>query len=158
MYMYLYTCYMYMYPFLLPILALILLTLVSFSAVFDVLPELQSRSQQKEALNLLCLLLPRPNRDTLRELVEFLSRVALHSNDTILLDGTEVGSRTVVILYLHLVFLNPSFFPHSNDMCIHVLYILFRHSDSVFGLILVPMPTISIIILMVDTTSLSLCA
>ena len=91
MYMYLYTCYMYMYPFLLPILALILLTLVSFSAVFDVLPELQSRSQQKEALNLLCLLLPRPNRDTLRELVEFLSRVALHSNDTILLDGTEVG-------------------------------------------------------------------
>ena len=52
---------------------------------------LQSRGQQKEALQLLCLILPRPNRDTLQHLVQFLSRVALHSNDTILLDGTEVS-------------------------------------------------------------------
>ena len=53
--------------------------------------ELSNSAQRRDALRLLCLLLPQPNRDTLQELLEFLSRVALHSDGIILIDGTEVG-------------------------------------------------------------------
>lgn len=52
---------------------------------------LGSSAQRRDALRLLCLLLPPPNRDTLQELLQFLSRVALHSDGIILIDGTEVG-------------------------------------------------------------------
>ena len=51
---------------------------------------LSSSAQRRDALRLLCLLLPQPNRDTLLELLQFLSRVALHSDGIILIDGTEV--------------------------------------------------------------------
>ena len=54
------------------------------------LSEFQNPGQRRDTLRLLCLLLPTPNRDTLQELLQFLSRVALHSNDIILIDGTEV--------------------------------------------------------------------
>lgn len=53
---------------------------------------LSSSAQRRDALRLLCLLLPQPNRDTLLELLQFLSRVALHSDGIILIDGTEVGA------------------------------------------------------------------
>ena len=62
--------------------------------------ELQSRSQQKEALSLLCLLLPRPNRDTLQELLQHMSRVALHSTGIILVDGTEVLTLFVILVVI----------------------------------------------------------
>ena len=52
--------------------------------------ELSSSAQRRDALRLLCLLLPQANRDTLQELLQFLSRVALHSDGIILIDGTEV--------------------------------------------------------------------
>ncbi|KAL5460443.1 hypothetical protein EMCRGX_G033893 [Ephydatia muelleri] len=45
--------------------------------------------RRRDALRLLCVLLPQPNRDTLQELLQFLSRVALHSYGMILIDGTE---------------------------------------------------------------------
>ena len=53
-------------------------------------PELSSSAQRRDALRLLCMLLPQANRDTLQELLQFLSRVALHSDGIILIDGTEV--------------------------------------------------------------------
>ena len=43
--------------------------------------EFQNPGQKRDALRLLCLLLPRPNRDTLQEVLQFFSRVALHAND-----------------------------------------------------------------------------
>ncbi len=52
--------------------------------------ELQNRGQRRDALRLLVLLLPQANRDTLHQLLQFLSRVALHSDGIILIDGTEV--------------------------------------------------------------------
>lgn len=52
--------------------------------------ELSSSAQRRDALRLFCLLLPPANRDTLQALVQFLSRVALHSDGIILIDGTEV--------------------------------------------------------------------
>jgi hypothetical protein len=56
--------------------------------------KLSTRALQKNALRFLVALLPRPNRDTLQELLQFLSRVALHSNGIILIDGTEeTGNR-----------------------------------------------------------------
>lgn len=56
--------------------------------------KLSSSAQRRDALRYLCLLLPQANRDTLQELLQFLSRVALHSNGIILIDGTEeVGNR-----------------------------------------------------------------
>lgn len=54
-------------------------------------PELTNSGQRRDALRLTCLLLPQANRDTLQELLQFLSRVAMHSDGIILLDGTEVG-------------------------------------------------------------------
>lgn len=53
--------------------------------------ELSNTAQRRDALRLLCVLLPSANRDTLQDLLQFLSRVALHSNGIILIDGTEVG-------------------------------------------------------------------
>lgn len=53
--------------------------------------ELNNPGQRRDALRLLCLLLPQANRDTLQELLKFLSRVALHSDGIILIDGTEVS-------------------------------------------------------------------
>jgi len=53
--------------------------------------ELSNPGQRRDALRLLCLLLPQANRDTLQELLKFLSRVALHSDGIILIDGTEVS-------------------------------------------------------------------
>lgn len=62
--------------------------------------EAANNGQRRDMLRLLCLLLPQANRDTLQELLQFLSRVALHSDGIILIDGTEVSgevgaSRTV---------------------------------------------------------------
>jgi hypothetical protein len=55
---------------------------------------LSSSAQRRDALRLFCLLLPQANRDTLQELLQFLSRVALHSDGIILIDGTEeTGNR-----------------------------------------------------------------
>lgn len=54
------------------------------------LTELSTPANRRDALRLLCLLLPQANRDTLQELLRFLSRVALRSNGIILIDGTEV--------------------------------------------------------------------
>ncbi|XP_019850856.1 PREDICTED: rho GTPase-activating protein 6-like [Amphimedon queenslandica] len=51
--------------------------------------KLTTKGLQKTALRYLVVLLPRPNRDTLQELLQFLCRVALHSNGIILMDGTE---------------------------------------------------------------------
>ena len=53
-------------------------------------PEITNPGQRRDALRFLCLLLPQANRDTLQELLQFLSRVALHSDGIILIDGTEV--------------------------------------------------------------------
>ncbi len=53
--------------------------------------ELSNPGQRRDALRLLCLLLPQANRDTLQELLTFLSRVALHSDGIILIDVTEVS-------------------------------------------------------------------
>lgn len=53
-------------------------------------PEFDNPGRRRDALRLLCVLLPQPNRDTLQELLQFLSRVALHSYGMILIDGTEV--------------------------------------------------------------------
>ena len=55
------------------------------------LAELSSSAQRRDALRLFCLLLPHANRDTLQALLQFLSRVALHSDGIILIDGTQVG-------------------------------------------------------------------
>ena len=97
--------------FISPTYWLIILQLKACHCILvSMVTELHSRSQQKEALQLLCLLLPRPNRDTLQELVQFLSRVALHSNDTILLDGTEVcnhGNRVSLIRPLFTIHMCP---------------------------------------------------
>jgi hypothetical protein len=49
----------------------------------------ETRSKRRDTLRLLCLLLPKPNRDTLQCLLHFLNQVALHSNDIIMIDGTE---------------------------------------------------------------------
>lgn len=49
----------------------------------------ENPGRRRDALRLLCVLLPQPNRDTLKELLQFLSRVALHSYGMILIDGTE---------------------------------------------------------------------
>jgi hypothetical protein len=58
------------------------------------LAELSSSAQRRDALRLFCLLLPHANRDTLQALLQFLSRVALHSDGIILIDGTqETGNR-----------------------------------------------------------------
>ena len=54
-------------------------------------PELATPAQRRDALRYLCLLLPQANRDTLQELLRFLTRVALRSNGIILIDGTEVS-------------------------------------------------------------------
>ena len=51
--------------------------------------EVEPRSKRRDTLRLLCLLLPKPNRDTLKCLLHFLNQVALHSNDIIMMDGTE---------------------------------------------------------------------
>lgn len=53
-------------------------------------PELQNPGHRRDALRLLCILLPQPNRDTLKELLQFLSRVSLFSYEMILIDGTQV--------------------------------------------------------------------
>jgi hypothetical protein len=56
--------------------------------------KLSSSAQRRDALRLFCLLLPQANRDTLQALLQFLSRVALHSDGIILIDGTqETGNR-----------------------------------------------------------------
>ncbi|CAI8057847.1 Rho GTPase-activating protein 6, partial [Geodia barretti] len=56
--------------------------------------KLSSSAQRRDALRLFCLLLPHANRDTLQALLQFLSRVALHSDGIILIDGTqETGNR-----------------------------------------------------------------
>lgn len=39
--------------------------------------------------------MPQANRDTLLELLQFLSRVALHSDGIILIDGTEVRGHII---------------------------------------------------------------
>ena len=52
--------------------------------------ELATPALRRDALRYLCLLLPQANRDTLQELLRFLTRVALRSNGIILIDGTEV--------------------------------------------------------------------
>ena len=57
--------------------------------------EISTRAQQKNALRYLVILLPRPNRDTLQELLQFLCKVALHSDGIILVDGTEVSNKVL---------------------------------------------------------------
>ena len=64
-------------------------------------PELTTKGLQKSALRYLVILLPRPNRDTLQELLQFLCRVALHSNGIILMDGTEVRDIYKIMMHIH---------------------------------------------------------
>uniref|UniRef100_A0A8C1IZG1 Rho-GAP domain-containing protein n=1 Tax=Cyprinus carpio TaxID=7962 RepID=A0A8C1IZG1_CYPCA len=56
-----------------------LLTVEYFSAFISVL-KLPTKKQQLQALNLLVLLLPEPNRDTLKALLEFFQRVTDHKD------------------------------------------------------------------------------
>ncbi|XP_073711886.1 rho GTPase-activating protein 18 isoform X2 [Misgurnus anguillicaudatus] len=56
-----------------------LLTVENFSAFISVL-KLPTKKQQLQALNLLVLLLPEPNRDTLKALMEFFQRVIDHKD------------------------------------------------------------------------------
>ncbi|XP_026050788.1 rho GTPase-activating protein 18-like isoform X1 [Carassius auratus] len=56
-----------------------LLTVEYFSAFLSVL-KLPTKKQQLQALNLLLLLLPEPNRDTLKALMEFFQRVIDHKD------------------------------------------------------------------------------
>lgn len=56
--------------------------------------ELESRSDRRDCLRLLCMLLPQANRDTLQQLLYFLDQVAMYSSEVILIDGTEsMGNR-----------------------------------------------------------------
>jgi len=56
--------------------------------------ELDSRSDRRDCLRLICMLLPQPNRDTLKQLLYFLDQVAMYSSEIILIDGTEsTGNR-----------------------------------------------------------------
>ena len=56
--------------------------------------ELESRSDRRDCLRLLCMLLPQANRDTLQQLLYFLDQVAMYSSEIILIDGTEsMGNR-----------------------------------------------------------------
>ena len=75
----------------------------SYSICFLFL-EFQNPGQRRDALRLLCLLLPRINRDTLQELLQFLSRVALHSNDIISYWwnwGTHTHTHTHTLTHTH---------------------------------------------------------
>ena len=56
--------------------------------------EVESRSDRRDCLRLLCMLLPQANRDTLQQLLCFLDQVAMYSSEIILIDGTEsMGNR-----------------------------------------------------------------
>ncbi|KTG31066.1 hypothetical protein cypCar_00044794 [Cyprinus carpio] len=57
-----------------------LLTVEYFNAFISDLFELPTKKQQLQALNLLLLLLPEPNRDTLKALMEFFQRVIDHKD------------------------------------------------------------------------------
>lgn len=56
--------------------------------------EVESRSDRRDCLRLLCMLLPQANRDTLQQLLCFLDQVTMYSSEIILIDGTEsMGNR-----------------------------------------------------------------
>ncbi|XP_065884816.1 rho GTPase-activating protein 6-like isoform X2 [Dysidea avara] len=65
---------------------------------------LESRSDRRDCLRLICMLLPQPNRDTLQQLLYFLDQVAMYSSEIILIDGTESTGNRMTEENLALIF------------------------------------------------------
>lgn len=68
---------------------------------------------QITALRLLCCLLPIPNRDTLKVLLEFLAEVAQCAGDTIDDKGNEVSFLLQIVIIYLFVFTQVEVFPCS---------------------------------------------
>lgn len=68
---------------------------------------------QITALRLLCCLLPIPNRDTLKVLLEFLAEVAQCAGDTIDDKGNEVSFLLQIVIICLFVFTQVEVFPCS---------------------------------------------
>jgi len=61
-------------------------------------------NMQITALRLLCCLLPIPNRDTLKVLLEFLAEVAQCAGDTIDDKGNEVSFLLQIVIFFYFLF------------------------------------------------------
>lgn len=78
--------------------------------------ELESRSDRRDCLRLLCMLLPQANRDTLQQLLYFLDQVAMYSSEIILIDGTESMGNRMTEENLALIF-GPNILHKVNCFC-----------------------------------------